>query len=86
MGEQISCPEVHGSNSIGMRDMRISLGTGISAVQGSTIVGPYRQSFTKFLSQVTLDIALRWSAEIGRHHDSIDIALRWSARDGKSLK
>jgi len=37
-------------------------------------------------SQVTLDIALRWSAEIGRHHDSIDIALRWSARGGKSLK
>ena len=37
-------------------------------------------------SQVTLDIALRWSAEIGTHHDSIDIALLWSARDGKSLK
>ena len=42
------------------------------------------------LYQVTLDIAqdllsrslfsrlILWSAEIGKHHDSIDISLRWS--------
>jgi hypothetical protein len=35
--------------------------------------------------QVTVDIALRWSAEIWTLHDSIDIALLWSARGGKSL-